>query len=1582
MNQYLSAGPVPGVQYPPRTNPNQVQSGRCFAGVAVRLILWVGIAGLTVLPANAQRQMETLSRGVVALRTNSTAVYVGWRMFGTDPDDIGFNLYRVPNGGTAVKLNSTPITNSCNYVDTGATLTQSNAWYVCPVTNGVEGAASKAFGLPANSPVQPYLSIPLQVPAGGTTPDDVVYTYSANDCSVGDLDGDGEYEIVVKWDPSNSKDNSQSGYTGDVYLDAYKLNGTRLWRIDLGKNIRAGAHYTQFMVYDLDGDGKAEVACKTAPGTVDGQGNNVIMAGDDPAADYRNSSGYVLSGPEYLTIFNGQTGAAMVTTNYWPPRGNVSSWGDSYGNRVDRFLACVAYLDGVRPSLVMCRGYYTRTVLAAWDWRNGRLTQRWVFDTTNGYSSYMGQGNHNLSVGDVDGDGKDEIIYGACAINHDGTGLYTTGWGHGDAMHLSDMDPDRPGLEVWDVHETPNSTCGGGEFRDARTGQLLFGYPGTSDTGRGLASHIDPAHPGYQMWSSATDGTYDRTGTKISSSKPSVNFAIWWNASLSRDLLDGSNNDGGSTGAPHIDRWTGSGTTTELSATGCYANNSTKATPALTADILGDWREEAIWRTADSSALRIYLTTAVATNRFYTLMHDPQYRLSIAWQNTAYNQPPHTGFYIGETMFPPPRSPVSDADLVWRGGSGGNAWDITTTSNWLVNGIWTNDVSMTFAQGTSVLFDLRGSTNAAISLAGALVPAKVTVFTPANYTFAGGGSLTGSMKLYKTGSGRLTLGNTNTYTGGTFVSGGSLFVNGTLAGSAVTVERRGTPEGPSQCGGNGCLGQGLTVQYGCTVIVGPDTNSAGTLTVSNDLAELGNVLNQFDLSKDPTGTTKTNDRINVIGNLVLTGTNIIAVNQPEGSLGNGVYPLFQYSGTLTGGLSNLALTGNFLQSVVLTNPPGMIGLLAIVPSAPPTAPGNLTATAVSAVQINLVWKDNSTNENQFLIERSNNNVTFVQIASVAAGATNYSDIGLLSATTYYYRVRGTNLAGASDYSNTANATTTSVPPSLTWRGDGSLNVWDIATTANWLNGTNLSLYVDTAFITFDNTGSNSPSVNLVANLLPGSLTVTGTKNYTFGGAGGLAGNMTLIKSGTGTLIISTTNTFSGGIIVSNGGVALSGSSVGSYTANSYVPGSGAITFRGGGFALYGAGLSDNSTGYGTFTNDLIIAASQIGTLVAGPRQTLASRVAGSGTLNLYVDYVRGDVGGDWSGFTGLLNVSQTTGTPNSGTTDDFRVTTTTGFSNARLNIGTNVLMYSRAAAGSTIPIGEFSGAPGAIVSANGGSGAGAQYAVTWRVGALDTDTTNAALIQGSTSLIKEGGGDWTLTGSNTYSGTTTVNEGTLLVNGNQGAATGAVTVGANGTLGGTGVLGGAVTVNSGGILAPGAGAGTLTISNSLTLSSGAELYFELGATNASDKVVVSGALALGGTLNVINLAGFVTNTYVLFTYGGALSGNLPAIGMMPSGYTGTLNTNTSGQVKLVVQTVSSSSPVFSGASLANGNLTLSGSGGTANGNYYVLMTTNLVTPLAQWQFIATNRFDTNGNFTVTNLVYTDAPARFYRLQLP
>jgi rhamnogalacturonan endolyase len=613
----------------------------------------IEIMFLFVAGADAQRQMEHLGRGMVAVNQGEGKIYVGWRMLGTDPENIAFDVYRSAGPNEPVRLNSEPLTKSTNFVDNSADLSKPNSYFVRPVLKGKELAPASPFTLPANAPVQQYLSIPLQIPAGGTTPDGAAYTYIANDCSVGDLDGDGEYEFVLKWEPSGSRDNARNGYTGSIFLDAYKLNGARLWRIDLGKNIRSGAHYTQFMVYDLDGDGKSEVACKTAPGTIDGYGKKVILPGDDPNADYRDSTGRVLAGPEYLTVFNGQTGAAIATTNYIPPRGHLAGWGDNYGNRVDRFLACIAYLDGQRPSFVACRGYYARSVLAAWNFRDGKLTHLWTFDSddvTAANRGYRGQGNHNLAVGDVDGDGKDEIVYGACCVDDNGKGLYTTGLGHGDAMHLSDLDPNRAGLEVWQGHEVLGPASA--EFRDAATGKLIWGIPTAKDCGRALAADIDPCYPGYEVWAGAGVGLYDCKGKKISSSRnmPSINFAVWWDGDLLRELLDGTK----------IYKWDYKNNRQELlfSAQDCASNNGTKANPCLCADILGDWREEVVWRTADNSQLRIFTTTIPADRRFYTFMHDPVYRLSVAWQNVGYNQPTQTGFYFGDGMSGQPRPSI------------------------------------------------------------------------------------------------------------------------------------------------------------------------------------------------------------------------------------------------------------------------------------------------------------------------------------------------------------------------------------------------------------------------------------------------------------------------------------------------------------------------------------------------------------------------------------------------------------------------------------------------------------------------------------------------------------------------------------------------------------------------------------------------------------------------------------------------------------------------------------------------------------------------------------------------------------
>lgn len=623
----------------------------------------VGTACLMTVAACAQpnppRQMENLGRGVIAVKQNDGKVFVGWRMLGTDPDNIAFNLYR-RTGKKAVRLNTKPLTGATNFVDAGADAKQTNTYFVRPIVNGRQAKESAPFTLPANAEARPYLSIPLQTPEG----------YRAGDASTGDLDGDGQYDIVLH-QTGRAKDNSQAGETDPPILQGYKLDGTLLWTINLGKNIREGAHYTQFMVYDLDGDGRAEIVCKTADGTTDATGKVI----GDPIANYVNKGGYILSGPEYLTVFDGKTGAALNTTKYIPgrhpdtenPTGDQlkAIWGDGYGNRGDRFLACIAYLDGVHPSVVMCRGYYTRTVLAAWDFRGGKLTNRWVFDSsTPGNEKFAGQGNHNLSVADVDGDGRDEIVYGKMAVDDDGKGMYSTGIGHGDAMHLSDLDPSRPGLEVFSIQESFRDA--GANFFDARTGEVLWkkasvkaateGGDAGEGPGRALALDIDPRYLGSECWVAGAGlgrQLWDAKGNKIADNTPSVNFGIYWDGDLLSELLDGT----------RISKWDWensiANTVLDAKEFGCASNNGTKATPVLSADILGDWREEVIFRTEDNKELRIFTTTIPTAYRLRTFMHDPEYRLSIAWQNVAYNQPPHTSFYIGPNMTMPPRSNIA-----------------------------------------------------------------------------------------------------------------------------------------------------------------------------------------------------------------------------------------------------------------------------------------------------------------------------------------------------------------------------------------------------------------------------------------------------------------------------------------------------------------------------------------------------------------------------------------------------------------------------------------------------------------------------------------------------------------------------------------------------------------------------------------------------------------------------------------------------------------------------------------------------------------------------------------------------------
>ncbi|WP_407562232.1 carbohydrate-binding protein [Streptomyces sp. 184] len=571
------------------------------------------------------KQMEDLNRGLTSVRSGSGNL-VSWRLLGNEPSSTAFNVYR---GST--KLNTSPITSSTNYLDAGAPADAS--YTVRAVVDGAEQPASEPSVRFAGGN---YLDVPISRPGSN---------YTAGDASVGDVDGDGQYEIFLKWDPSDQKDNAQSGVTSNVYIDAYRLDGQRLWRVNLGRNIRAGAHYTQFQVYDYDGDGRAELAVKTGDGTVSGTGQVIGNAN----ADHRNSSGYIITGPEYLTMFNGLTGAAMSTVDFQPARGNINDWGDNYGNRGDRFLAGTAYLDGQRPSLIMGRGYYAKSAIAAWDFRGGQLTMRWKFDSSNAGSQWTGRGTHSLSIADVDANGTDEVIYGGMTINANGTGRYTTNfYAHGDALHVGDFVPGRTGKEIWQIHE--QSSGASATLRDANNGSILMqrnNSCGCEGPARGAAGDIYAGNAGAEFWGSGTGlgNLLNASGGNVGRNPSSYNFLAWWDADPVRELLDGN----------HVDKYGTGGDTRLLTASGAHSVNGTKATPSLSGDLFGDWREEIIFPRDDNAALRIYATPVQTDRRMYTLMHDAQYRVAVAWQNTAYNQPPHPGFFLGNGMSTPPQ---------------------------------------------------------------------------------------------------------------------------------------------------------------------------------------------------------------------------------------------------------------------------------------------------------------------------------------------------------------------------------------------------------------------------------------------------------------------------------------------------------------------------------------------------------------------------------------------------------------------------------------------------------------------------------------------------------------------------------------------------------------------------------------------------------------------------------------------------------------------------------------------------------------------------------------------------------------
>ncbi len=1420
-----------------------------------RLCSTTVLAAWLTLSAQAQRQMEKLGRGVVALHSATSQAYVGWRLLATDPTEVGFNLYRSANGGAGVKLNPLPLTNTTDFLDTTANLTVSNAWYVVPVISGVEQTPSAAAGLTANSPVRQYISWPLRAVTNGAAP-----PYDVKFCWVGDFDGDGEYDYLV--------DRLSTTTATNQFLQAYKRDGTLLWQMDMGSNsvnqynIEPGSSAISVgdkdnvTVYDLDGDGRAEVCVRTARGVILPDGTTVTGPDDTT---------------QYLSILDGLTGhelARTTITNLWPGDGPLNS----------RFG--IMYCDGVHPSLLI-EGENRNASLAfqreamTHDYRNGQLTRRWFHTPAAGANESWG---HQIRIMDVNHDGIDDLIeVGSAKNGANGQPLFDTELMHGDRFHVTDIDPDRPGLEMFSIQQN-NPTLLATALIDAGSGSLIKKWyaSGVVDVGRGTALDLDPNHRGVELYSTQP-GIFDCKGNQIYANSIWPPEAIWWDADLSRELEDGAGNGALSPVINKFDPNTGgAGRIYSIYDEGVHQAYGGRA--AFWGDILGDWREELVLVANDYSELRVYTTKLTATNRLYCLMQNPAYRDQATCK--GYYQASYVDYYLGLDMPPPAPAPISDARLVWRG-DGTNVWDTATTLNWRTNWFYAGNANTNpapFNPGDTVLFDLTGSNNTAITLTGSLTPGNVRVHSPKNFTLNGSGALTGTMALTKAGAGKLTFAGTNTYYGKTLIAEGPFVVNGSLPNSAVTV--RGGVWLDGRLGGTGSLGAAVIFQEGAGVSPGAGTNSPGTLSVSNSVTFAGRTISDFDLSDNPSGTT--NDQFIATGNLILQGTNTLYIRRLNATLlSGGVYPLINYSGTLTGSLSNLVVAGLAGIPVALTNPPGQIAL--VVKSF--RAPATITWTGgQSANAWDLLTSSNWLNgaaKDQFApfdtarfdnIGTSNLTVTLI-------GDLNCSNV-IVDSTENYTLTGNGGIVGTAGLTKTNSGTLTIGAANSTFTGKTTI-----------AGGTMVVSELDA--IGFPSPLGNPPggSTNL---MLAGSSTlrITG-ESYTDRGltlnsgtntievvnaadqvtiADKIIGSGALLKSGPGGLALTVSNGYSGGTFVFGGSISL-----GSVAGNQYGLGSGPVTISNATVNLINLQANENCAW------NIRVPANATATINCDGRSTMSGSLTGAGTLNAYSPYVRTDFSGNWSSFTGQINA----------TGGNFRVGNANGYPLARLNVGSAASLQNRISGTPTIPVGELSGDDGATISASGSNDG---LSVLWRVGGRHTTATFAGTIKDSIGLIKEGTGAWNLTGANTYSSGTTVNGGTLLVNNaaGSGTGTGTVTVNSGGALGGGGAIAGLVTISNGGKLTP---TGTLTLSNNLVLNSTSISRFDLGAIN--DLVVVNGNLTLAGKLDVTNSGDFFSSTNVIFTYSGTLGGAGLTLGTVLPYFNYTINTSTPGQVKLI-----------------------------------------------------------------------------------
>ncbi|MGQ7944677.1 rhamnogalacturonan lyase family protein [Flavobacterium sp. WC2509] len=1379
----------------------------------------------TLPNVNAQRIVQDLDRGVVAIRPASTKAFISWRLFATEPSTVGFNLYRSAAGGAPVKLNTTDLTQGTNFTDLTANFTVSNEYFVKAVINGIEQSASRSFMMPANTPVQSYMKIPInQTPAG----------YVVNYVRVGDLDGDGDYDFVMVKFPST---------TGlPIIAEAYLQDGTFLWQLDCGPNslntynnepgsstLDCG-HGDNIEVYDINEDGKAEVLIRTANG---------VKFGDGAVLNYPSDNNV-----QFISVLNGMTGAEMSRTQYNNPYLVEGPMNGHFG---------IAYLDGIHPSLIWEAKNRTgdtdfNDMTTAWDWKNGTLVQKWQFISAQQQKSLPT--GHQIRIIDLDGDGKDEICPQGFVIDDDGTLKYTLADKdiyHGDRFFIGDLDAKRPGLEMYGIQQGYSKSGIMWYYGDAKTGEILLTQkdPANRDMARGNVGDFDPRFSGYEFHT-FVDYLYNVSGAATSTSNFSSypNFRIFWDGDLLTENLDYG----------RMIKWnylTNNESRIQIDGYNSFWGvnpNVGPNTPSFVGDILGDWREEVIYASSDQTELRIYTTPITTNERIYTLSQNPAYLNSMHVR--GYYQGHLTDFYIGDGMQEPPLSPIQKADKYWEGTT--SVWDSSSPN-------WTSTTgNKIFSNGDSVMFDVRGNNTNPIQLTTDYSPSKIIAMNPQgkDYVFSGTGKLTGTMEFVKALAGAVTFNGNYDYTGATSITEGTLNVNGSLV-SNVTIEPKGVIGGIGTFKGAVTLKKGYNIDGGK---IAPGNGNAdnliGSLIIEGNLVVPGD--NNFAFDIVPTAT-KINDSLVVKGNLTFSGKNTLIIKFKDGLAKSGTYSLIKCNGTLTANAADFTIFGldGVPSEVLVENNQIKLKVLGL------RGPGLVT------------WK--GTVDNVWDVYKTNFDLNGATTGFTPKDTVKFDETGLIKSVqlsdfadtsgiifdaTSDYTINGTgSIDGTGDLiKNNTNTVTVNLTKS-TYTGKTIVNGGTLAVSTIDFGGSPSS--IGATANTVGNFVVNNSTLKINHNSTTDRvLTITGnttintpnTSEYAIF-QGDITGSGNLIKEGTGVLYLLYKNSYSGETILKDGTLYLRGA-----LGNGNGLGTlGKLTIESGSFIMENRQANDNPNW------NIVVPSGKSGSFTPDGRCTLNGTLTGAGTLMLNIPFIRTAFRGDWSAFSGAINVN-----------GDFRLDNTFGYSKATINLIASSSSYATTAysvtSSRTIKFGELNGVAATSLSA-----------ANWEIGAKNTNSVFNGTIA-SNLLTKVGTGSLTLTGNNTYAGVTTVSAGQLIVNNTTGtgAGTGALTVANGAALKGTGILANVITVSSGGTLAPGYPSfGTLTNSKNVTLNAGSFYECDVNSTTDTADLLSTGAnvLTLNGTLKITNQSGVayvIGDTFKIFN-GTNITGNFTAI---------------------------------------------------------------------------------------------------------